>query len=295
MGLMKTDRAKGETNLLQAHLARLETVENCDVVCHDSSRKQTTSSNSKQVTLEEEHRRVVKSITEQWAVVATIKVVSNGGKIDLKKIKPSPNPYIVTTINFFRRGAAVQLNLAGPPIHPNAKRFQDFRDAHELFELMSHTVDPYLNQDRATHFDEAIQIRNHPTIVRRFPNEIHYTPIWDSSVLITGTTVVDPVSGTPLRYSSTRNPSYTGKGKDLEYNTLYTYKHSLIKDIPLPTQKIVKVPTEEEKSGQVVHIEFDATIDLKWLQVNEELAFPDVDKIASSYGNLYEFIFQEPL
>jgi hypothetical protein len=290
-----TKAQDGPTTVLQAYLASLELLENCDVIVHIQTERKTTVGNKKPVdTYSQEHFRVIKSVDKEWAVKATIEILDGPTKVDIKQLRPSTNPSENISVQFFFNNVAASYlpGRANRPLVGSIKDFSTF-DIQYLpsVELLSLPVAPRGPLDRHAYFDSQIENLGYFKNVRTVGDQIYFMLPQEGPV----TTIFKMNKDTqiPTEMTLNRNKQYSGPTSHSELQQILKYEHKEIGGIKLPIKKTVSGSNVENVDGQTVKTSHSRTTTIQWLKVNEELEFPDVDKIGTDYPTLYEFIFQE--
>jgi hypothetical protein len=246
---------------------------------------------------EEEHYRVVKATSKEWAVNAIIKVYESPEKIDLDKLRPGSSLTQCTEVRSFRSNKSNVRGLGGQPSNPVVKNLSDFQlnliDFPPI-EFACIGVGPWLNGvDRHTYFDEQIAAFANLKPVKTVGDDVIMAWPYDKTYILLSTYTMNRATQTPVSMHVFNNPEYSGDVKSFPHTNHLDFEYKVINDIPLPVKKTVNGFIDEEIDGEQTHSEFSHKIDIKWLKVNEELEFPDVDSISRNYSNLYEYIFEE--
>ncbi len=282
------------TTLLQVYLANLEAVGSYDVIVHEKTSTDIVTNSIKQFA--ETHYRIVKSPDDEWVSIATIEIFSSMNKPDLKKLKLNAAAQKVA-IEYFHSGVGIVHDIIRNQKTPQGvKGYMDFdrRYLPPHPELHCVPAGPLLDGvDRHTYFEKQIANLSGLRLVRTLGNELHYSQPTTDKHMYVGVWKMDKESRTPVGMTMTRNTTFSGKPTYLDKNQSQKFEHKLFNGIWLPTLKTGSGYWVEELQGKEVRTEHTFKMELQWLTVNEEVTFPDVEKIGSSYENLYNYIFAE--
>jgi hypothetical protein len=284
--------------ILQAHLARLEALENYDVIVHTVSEQTIKRKGKEPLKLHgEEHCRIVLSVDDPWAVNAIIKVFPTSNKIDLKTLKPAPNPSQKTEVRYFHSNVARVQDLGGHSFNPAVRDFWEFQSAflfNPPIEFTCMPLGPWSKGiDRHTFLDEKIASLKDLKPVKTVGEDVILTWPSTNQFMQLSTYTMNRITETPVSMHIFQNKAYSGEIRSWPHDNMLRYEYKVINDIPLPIKKTVTGYDEEEIQGEKVRTEFSYNTEIKWLKVNDELEFPDVDSISRNYSNLYEYIFEE--